>query len=59
MSSRASFLHCPNDSIGGVTRNDLGIMQHIELFRSVSASVEQDGLFASRMIRKELYNVVS
>lgn len=47
-------LDLANHGVSSISRNDLGVVQHVELLCGIATGVEKDGLLASRVVRKEL-----
>lgn len=47
-------LDLANDSVWGILLYDVSLVEHVELFSSVSASIEQNGLLATWVISKEV-----
>lgn len=51
--TQALLLQVPNDRVRRISRNDLRVMQHVELLRRVPAGIQQDRLLSSRVIGQE------
>ena len=51
------LLQCADDGVGRVSRDDLGVVEHVELLRRVAAGIEKDGLLTSRVVGKEARHV--
>lgn len=51
------LLQRTDDSVGGISWNDLGVVKHIELLGSVTASVQKDSLLSSRVVGEESSHV--
>lgn len=49
-------LDLANDRFRCISRNNLGVVQHVELLGGITAGVQKDGLLASRVVRQELKN---
>lgn len=50
------LLQCSDNSVRSVSGDNLGIVKHVKLLCGISACIEENGLFTSGMIRKELQN---
>lgn len=47
------WLDFANDRIRCISGNYLGVMQHVEFLSGITASIEEDGLLSSGVIREE------
>lgn len=47
------LLHNTNYRVGGISWNNLGVVEHVELFSGVATGVEHDSLFTSRVVWQE------
>ena len=47
-------LDLANDRVRCISRNNLGVMQHVELLSSIATGVQKDSLLASRVVWQKL-----
>jgi len=50
-------LDLANDRVRCISRNNLGVMQHVELLSGIATGVEKDSLLASRVVWQKLKSI--